>query len=48
MDSAAALKCNFFGLEFSLAIHLEKGSVRWRGPGMRMYKVVYSGREHTV
>ena len=31
MDSAAALKCNDYGLEFSLAGHLGKGSVHCRG-----------------
>ena len=39
VDSAAALKCNGYGLESSLAGHLDKGSVHWkkvgidRGPG---------------
>ena len=30
-DSAAALKCNDYGLESLLAGHLDKGSVHWRG-----------------
>ena len=31
VDSAAALKCNGYGLESLLPGHLEKGSVHWRG-----------------
>ena len=31
MDSAAALKCIGYGFESSLAGHLDKGSVHWRG-----------------
>ena len=31
MDSAAAMKCNNYRLESSLAGHLDKSSVHWRG-----------------
>ena len=31
MDYWPALKCNGWGLESWLAVHLEKGSVDWRG-----------------
>ena len=31
MDSVAALKSNGYGLEFSLAGHLDKGSAHWEG-----------------
>ena len=34
VSSAAALKCNGYGLEFSLAGHLDKGSVTGGGPGI--------------
>ena len=34
VDSAAALKCNGYGLELLLAGYFEKGGVHWRGPGM--------------
>ena len=30
VDSAAALKCNGYGLESWLAGHLNKGSVHWK------------------
>ena len=47
-DSTVALKCNGYGLESWLAGHLEKGCVHWRGPGKRMYAVVYTGKKCTV
>ena len=35
MDSVAALQCNGYGLDSSLAGYLDKGSVHWKGwPGM--------------
>ena len=34
MVSAAALKCNGYEFESSLAGYFDKGSVHWRGPVM--------------
>ena len=49
VDSAAALKCNGYGLESSAAGHLDKDGVHWRWePGMQMYGMVYTRRECSV
>ena len=46
MDSAGDLKCYGYGLESSMAGHLEKSSVHWSEElGIGMYGERYTGRK---